>query len=72
MNESDVPVIIFSTLYYDIGEDGITWEDCKKMWYKVWEPSLNGEHYGDCTNDPQSCVKCQAEDVMYLTELITG
>ena len=65
-----LPAIIFGVAYYDLGEHGVTWKRCVEVWEQYYVPALQGEHFGDCTKQPQACHRCQAEDVMRLFAIV--
>ena len=70
MDPAALPAIIFAVVYYELGEHGITWEECVDKWTEHWRPALKAEHFGDCINQPTVCFRCQAEDVMRLAGII--
>jgi len=65
-----LPVIAFAYAYYDLGEHDVTWERCVEVWNRTYVPALQEEHYGDCTNQPQACIRCQAEDCVRLASIV--
>lgn len=65
-----LPIIIFAMAYYDLGEHGVTWDKAVEVWNRTYLPALQEEHFGDCIKQPQTCIRCQAEDCIRMASII--
>jgi len=64
--------VIIKLISYDEEEDTET----ARYFWNMWKEGINEEHFGDCTNEPNTCTRCLAE-LYYeraeeLINLITG
>lgn len=66
-----LPAIVYALYYLDFGWDAApTFERCLYIWEHGVKPALEAEHFGDCTKQPQACIRCQAEYTMELARKI--
>ena len=66
-----LPAIVYALFYLDFGWDAApTFERCLYIWEHGIKPALDAEHFGDCTKQPQACIRCQAEYTMELARII--
>ena len=64
-----LPLIVFA-VQFELGEKGVTWERCCRVWEGYMLPSLTKEHDGDCVKQPQACARCQTEECIRIADLL--
>lgn len=48
-------------------DEGMSVDEAEDFWLKwkralLFEPYADGQHFGDCTKEPQTCMRCLVED----------
>ena len=66
--------LMYAWQYYGLEEEEIkeadkSWDKCLDMLADKNMPWINGGHMGDCTNEPNTCMRCLVEDVRADAEL---